>query len=592
MNRTLICVILLIVTACSAKPIASQSNANDKNNNASQAAQVAGTTSATGTGARRRGRYEFDTVTVNSRGAIVSRRKGQARYYVEDLNGAGLEMVEIPEGSFTMGSSVPDQGQPRHQVNVPSFYMGKYEVTQAQWRAVASLPKVSRDLNPDPSYFKGDDRPVERVSWRAAMEFCARLSHLTGKTYRLPSEAEWEYACRGKTTTAYAFGETITSELVNYNGNNNDNPFSVAKWMNRKQTTPVGSLKVANGFGLYDVHGNVWEWCLDYWHLTYQGAPTDGSAWKAGRDTGSRITRGGGWRDYAINCTATWRSSSWGGSVDTGFRVVEQASGRNPAYAEPIVSEKARHQVESFLAASKDYHLLALTDIPQPILEAVQHPQEQADHHYPGLDLQQVDMLDVAVSERDANGDGVVDVLAIIVRGDNDPKRYSVICFNGKKGTGYNPKPFWVVKDSSRFLGDFDVEEAGLFAKPKKYNFPSPATIRLLYDSLGPYGEDRNDFSRWNGSEYELKYFVANEDVKWEGEIKLFSLPTETSKVVKVLNWEEQEISLTLRILSPVLAKVEGVRWYKVELLKDYRRTKIIGFVSGAHLQPCRGGCD
>jgi formylglycine-generating enzyme required for sulfatase activity len=138
--------------------------------------------------------FEFDTVTVDSRGKIINRRKGKARYYVEAINGVGLEMVEIAGGSFTMGSSV---WKPAHQVNVPSFYIGKYEVTQAQWKAVARLPKVSRDLNPECSDFKGDNLPVEEVSWLDAMEFCARLFRTTGRIYRLPTEAEWEYACRG-----------------------------------------------------------------------------------------------------------------------------------------------------------------------------------------------------------------------------------------------------------------------------------------------------------------------------------------------------------------------------------------------------------
>lgn len=103
-------------------------------------------------------------------------------------------------------------------MTISRFYIGKFEVTQAQWRAMASLSKVSRDLDPDPSTFKGDDLPVEQVSWEDAMELCARLSQATGRTYRLPSEGEWEYACRAGTTTAFAFGETVTPELVNYNG--------------------------------------------------------------------------------------------------------------------------------------------------------------------------------------------------------------------------------------------------------------------------------------------------------------------------------------------------------------------------------------
>jgi formylglycine-generating enzyme required for sulfatase activity len=230
---------------------------------------------------------------------------------VEDLGGGvTLEMVEIPAGKFTMGSPgneadrSSDEG-PQHQVSVPSFYIGKFEVTQAQWRAVAGLPKDQTDLNPDPSYFKGNDRPVENVSWWEAMEFCTRLSRKTGKTYRLPTEAEWEYACRAVTTTPFAFGDTITPDIVNYDGNY---PYaSAAKGTYRQSTVDVGSLGVANGFGLYDMHGNVWEWCMDNWHGNYDGAPRDGSEWKGG-DSSYRVLRGGSWGYYGDSCRAANRN--------------------------------------------------------------------------------------------------------------------------------------------------------------------------------------------------------------------------------------------------------------------------------------------
>jgi formylglycine-generating enzyme required for sulfatase activity len=149
--------------------------------------------------------------------------------------------------------------------------MGKFPVTQAQWRAVAALPKINTDLDPDPSYFNGANRPVEQVSWDEAMEFCRRLSKKTGRDYRLPSEAEWEYACRAGTNKPFHFGKRITSDLANYNGNSVYGNAPKGKY--REETTPVGSLKVANAFGLYDMHGNVWEWCADGWHENYEGAP-------------------------------------------------------------------------------------------------------------------------------------------------------------------------------------------------------------------------------------------------------------------------------------------------------------------------------
>jgi formylglycine-generating enzyme required for sulfatase activity len=271
--------------------------------------------------------FEFETVTLDVKGKITNRRKGRAKYFIEDLGGGvKLEMVEITAGSFTMGSPGGEAEQssnegPQHQVSVPSFCMGKFQVMQEQWRAVAILPKVNSDLNPDPSHFKGSFRPVETVSWEDAVEFCARLSNKTGKTYRLPSEAEWEYACRAGTTTPFAFGETITPEIVNYDGNY---PYASApKGTYRGETIEVGKLGLANGFGLYDMHGNVWEWCMDNWHHNYDGAPTDGSVWGGG-DANLRVLRGGSWYVNGGNCRAANRLSLRPGDRNfyDGFRVV------------------------------------------------------------------------------------------------------------------------------------------------------------------------------------------------------------------------------------------------------------------------------
>ena len=154
------------------------------------------------------------------------------------------------------------------------------------------------------------------------MEFSARLSRATGRTYRLPTEAEWEYGCRAGTTTPFAFGETITPELVNYDGLF---PYgSAPKAMNREKTTPVGFMGVANAFGLYDMHGNVWEWCMDYWHENYNGAPTDGRSWEAGGDTRYQVLRGGSWYYLASLCRSTNRygNSPVSRNYDLGFRVV------------------------------------------------------------------------------------------------------------------------------------------------------------------------------------------------------------------------------------------------------------------------------
>jgi formylglycine-generating enzyme required for sulfatase activity len=246
--------------------------------------------------------FEFMVVTVDDWGTEHSRVQQSAKYFVEPL-GDGvppLELVAIPGGSFMMGSPTDelerDDDEEQHEVEVPPFFMGKYPVTQAQWRYVAAeLPLVARSIEPDPANFKGDDLPVENVSWLDAQEFCARVRVLTGRVCRLPAEAEWEYACRAKTTTPFHFGETISAELVNYDGGYTYGNGKKGEY--REQTTPVGSFGVANSFGLYDMHGNVWEWCEDQYQDSYWGAPIDGSAWinSSSEENADRILRGGCW---------------------------------------------------------------------------------------------------------------------------------------------------------------------------------------------------------------------------------------------------------------------------------------------------------
>jgi formylglycine-generating enzyme required for sulfatase activity/predicted Ser/Thr protein kinase len=246
----------------------------------------------------------FETVTVNARGEVIKREPRQAEVFAEDLgDGVKLEMVSIPGGSFLMGSPESEKERlkyesPQHRVNVPPFFLGKYPVTQKQYEAV---------MGNNPSRFKGVNRPVENVSWNDATDFCQRLSHSTGKIYRLPSEAEWEYACRAGTTTPFYFGPTITADLANYNGDYTYG--SAPKGVYREETTDVGSFP-PNAFGLYDMHGNVWEWCQDVWHENYNGAPTNGSAWESGGDSSYRMLRGGSWLYYPVDCRSAARSGT------------------------------------------------------------------------------------------------------------------------------------------------------------------------------------------------------------------------------------------------------------------------------------------
>jgi len=293
--------------------------------------------------------FEFETVTVDRRGREIRRESKQPFFFVEPVSqeAAPLEMVAIPSGSFLMGSPETeseryDDESPQHEVTVQSFFLSKYPITQAQWREVARLPQVNRELDPDPSGFKGDRLPVESVSWQRAVEFCDRLSAVTGRTYRLPTEAEWEYACRAGTTTPFHLGETITTHLANYDGSVYQQE---SKGQDRKQTTNVGSFP-PNAFGLYDMHGNVWEWCLDHWHENYDGAPTDGSAWLdqsvlltetrerittessdslTAEDEGeSHVIRGGSWYFNPGYCRSAYRGGYHPDLryLNIGFRVV------------------------------------------------------------------------------------------------------------------------------------------------------------------------------------------------------------------------------------------------------------------------------
>jgi formylglycine-generating enzyme required for sulfatase activity len=277
--------------------------------------------------------FSFEVITLDNRGNTIDRRQSQARFLEENLgidvqgNDILLDMVEIPGGTFTMGSPKTEERRedtegPQHQVTITPFFMGRCEVTQRQYEAI---------MGNNPSNFKdnGANRPVEQVSWNDAVEFCRRLSQRTGKTYRLPSEAEWEYACRAGTTTPFHFGETITSNLANFNG---EISYALApKGKFRQETTPVGTLVGTfppNAFGLYDMHGNVWEWCQDDWHDNYQGAPSDGKPWLIPENQNKntiKLLRGGSWNYYPEFCRCATRfnlNPDFIYYLDFGLRVV------------------------------------------------------------------------------------------------------------------------------------------------------------------------------------------------------------------------------------------------------------------------------
>nr|WP_238718084.1 formylglycine-generating enzyme family protein [Petrachloros mirabilis] len=267
---------------------------------------------------------ESASATINLSDRRVSVRKPEK--LSEDLgDGIFLEMIALPGGSFLMGSPDSELARsssesPMHLVIIPPFFVSKYPITQAQWRAVVSKSTSSIELRPNPSKFNGDYHPVESINWYEAVEFCNRLLRVTGKNYRLLSEAEWEYACRAGTASPFFWGNTLASCLANYNATFTYGSGEKGKF--RQQTTRV-DLFPPNSFGLYDMHGNVWEWCADRWHDSYKSAPEDGKAWSTGSAVGDNVVRGGSWASLPSDCRSasrTYRSANLR-SDDRGFRV-------------------------------------------------------------------------------------------------------------------------------------------------------------------------------------------------------------------------------------------------------------------------------
>jgi formylglycine-generating enzyme required for sulfatase activity len=299
-----------------------------------------------------------DQITSPERRLIISRQTHRGQYFTESLNDrTNLDMMLIPSGTFMMGQTAAEKVElinqvgeedyqkyyaselPRHSVTVPSFFMGRYPITQAQWLSVAAYPAVERELKLDPSEFKGvgaaspmeNRRPVEQVSWDDATEFCRRLSQHTNRTYRLPSEAEWEYACRAGTTPSFHFGETLDADLANYSAEDWEVQGKLyqgtygrgVQGKYRKETTDVGIFP-ANLFGLYDMHGNVLEWCEDDFHASYEGAPIDGRTWvDSDRTEARKLLRGGSWFNVPRECRSAVRYYRKRDIIDgdVGFRV-------------------------------------------------------------------------------------------------------------------------------------------------------------------------------------------------------------------------------------------------------------------------------
>ena len=259
---------------------------------------------------------EFETPTLNAKGEILAWARHTAQQFTEVLGKApGLDLLVIPSGLFQMGSprhlGNPDE-QPQHFVTIKSFLMSRFLVTQAQWKAVmGKLP---------PCRFKGEKLPVERVSWRDAQKFCEQLSKKTGRKYQLPSETQWAYACRAGTATPFSFGETITVDVANFNG---EHTFAEEPRGFYRHTTTKGGTFPPNAFGLHDMHGNLWEWCADTWLADYTSSPRDQSSYQS-KDNPFRVARGGSWHEPPALCRSAARLQVLESETDefTGFRVV------------------------------------------------------------------------------------------------------------------------------------------------------------------------------------------------------------------------------------------------------------------------------
>ncbi len=276
-------------------------------------------------------RSKLETVKANQQGEVIRRLRFEIDYFEENLgSGISLKMVRVPGGKFTMGAAdgekeANENEYPQQTLILPEFWMGQYVITQAQWRA-AMGPKVinAKQTAYISNRVKKPLQPIENIFWTDAVDFCQKLSRQTRRDYRLPSNAQWEYACRAGAITPFHFGDTLTPTLANYNGNYTYD--QGPKGIYREQTTEVGCFP-PNAFGLYDMHGNVWEWCLDGWQSFEAGGSSEQAVQRLSGQ--KKSLRGGSWFYLPTNCRSAYHLTYpfHNRTDDIGFRVVCLAPG-------------------------------------------------------------------------------------------------------------------------------------------------------------------------------------------------------------------------------------------------------------------------
>ena len=277
-------------------------------------------------------RSKLKTIRVNQQGNTVKTPRFETTYFEENLgDGITLKMVRIPSGRFVMGAApgekeASNNEYPQQEVSVSEFWIGQYAITQAQWKAamgptvITPLQETAHTTHKITTHtIKKPLQPIENIFWTDAVAFCQKLSQQTGRDYRLPSNAQWEYACRAGTATPFHFGDTLTPELANYNGNYTYGQGPRGKY--REQTTEVGCFP-PNAFGLYDMHGNVWEWCLENWQNFQVGSSFDQNIQRLSGQ--KKSLRGGSWFYLPTNCRSAYRLNYpfHNRTDDIGFRVI------------------------------------------------------------------------------------------------------------------------------------------------------------------------------------------------------------------------------------------------------------------------------